>query len=163
MRNLGLILVGGVTVPILLLVGLYILRPSGAPPQPRLVISIEEDIARIEASLAQERALVQVDLDALNSDLTQHQTSFSTQTETWIADMTRLQNQVDGLANTAQTLETEVADQKTSRTLRLTDYQNQLEQARQQHQTELKQLQVELNQKQVLLDELNTQLVEREQ
>jgi TM2 domain-containing membrane protein YozV len=34
MKNIGLILVAGVTIPILLLVGIYILWPSGRCPGP---------------------------------------------------------------------------------------------------------------------------------
>ena len=163
MKNLGIILIGGVTVPILLLVGFYILRPSGVPPQSRLVISIEEDIARVEESLAQKRAPIQDNLDTLNSELTQQQTDFNTQVETWHIELTRLQNQLDMLDTTAQKLKTEGATLEISRTIRLEDYQNQLEQARQQYQTELGQYQAELNRKQALLDELNAELVEREQ
>ena len=162
MKNLGLILVGGVTVPILLLVGLYILRPSGVPLQPRLVISIEEDIAEIEASLGQEKATVQASLDSLNNEFTRQQADFSAQTETWNDDIMRLQEQSNALDTSAQILQTEVATLEMSRTLRLTDYQNQLKEVQQQYQTELNVLQAELNQKQIQLDELNAKLADWE-
>ena len=163
MKNLGFILVGGVTVPILLLVGIYILRPSGVPPQPRLVISIEKDIAEIEASLAEQQATVQAKLDALNTELAQLQSNLDTQIETWRTETKQLQSQLDMLATTTQNLETEISTLEISRTIQLTEYQTQLDQTRQKYQTELEQLQVELEQKQAQLNILNAEIAERMQ
>lgn len=156
MKNIGLILVAGVTVPILLLVGVYILWPRDVPPQPVVVISIDDDIAPIATELAQQEATAQAELDALNNIIQQKQTEFENQTQSWQTDMNQAQAELTSLQTTAQTLQTEITRLEISRTLRLNSYQTELEQAR--HQTQIEQLQTQLQEQQAELDRLNTQL-----
>ncbi len=156
MKNIGLILVTGVTVPILLLVGVYILWPRDVPPQPAVVISIDNDIAPVEAELAQQEAAVQAELNALTNTIQQKQAEFEAQTQTWQADMNQTQVQLVGLQTTAQNLQNEITQLEITHTLRLNSYQTELEQAR--RQTQIDQLQTQLQEQQAELDRLNTQL-----
>jgi DNA repair exonuclease SbcCD ATPase subunit len=156
MKNIGLILVAGVTVPILLLVGVYILWPRDVPPQPVVVISIDDDIAPIATELAQQEATAQAELDALNNIIQQKQTEFENQTQSWQTDMNQAQAKLTSLQTTAQTLQTEITGLEISRILRLNSYQTELEQAR--RQTQIEQLQTQLQEQQTELDRLNTQL-----
>jgi chromosome segregation ATPase len=156
MKNIGLILVAGVTVPILLLVGLYVLWPRNVPPQPAVVISIDDDIAPIATELAQQEATVQAELDALNNTIQQKQTEFEVQTRSWQTDMNQAQTKLTNLQTTAQTLQNEITRLEITRTLRLNNYQTELEQAR--RQTQIDRLQMQLQEQQAELDRLNTQL-----
>lgn len=152
MKNIGLILVTGVTVPILLLVGVYILWPREVPSQPAVVISIDDDIAPIATELAQQEATVQAELDALNNTIQQKQTGFEVQIQSWQTDMNQAQAQLTSLQITAQTLQSEITRLEISRTLRLNSYQTELEQAR--RQTQIDQLQTQLQEQQAELDRL---------
>jgi DNA repair exonuclease SbcCD ATPase subunit len=151
-KNIGLILVTGVTVPILLLVGVYILWPREVPSQPAVVISIDDDIAPIATELAQQEATVQAELDALNNTIQQKQTGFEVQIQSWQTDMNQAQAQLTSLQITAQTLQSEITRLEISRTLRLNSYQTELEQAR--RQTQIDQLQTQLQEQQAELDRL---------
>lgn len=156
MKNIGFILVTGVTVPILLLVGLYILRPGDVPSQPAVIIAIDDDIAPLVAELAQQEATAQAELDVLNNTIQQKQTGFEAQIQAWQTDMNRAQARLTGLQGTADTLQGEINRLEISRTLRLSSYQTELEQAR--RQTQIEQLQTQLQEQQAELDRLNKQL-----
>jgi len=156
MKNIGLILVTGVTVPILLLVGAYILWPRDVPPQPAVVISIDNDIAPIATELAQQEVTVQAELDALNNTIQQKQAEFEAQTQSWQTKINKTQTQLTSLQTTAQTLQNEITRLEITHTLRLNAYQTELEQAR--RQTQIDQLQTQLQEQQAELDRLNTQL-----
>jgi chromosome segregation ATPase len=162
MKNIGLILVAGITIPILLLVGAYILWPSGALPQARLVISIDEQVAQVEATQAARQAEVQVQLDQLNQAIRQQQSDFDDQTQRWQTEMQQAQTQVEALAASAQNLQSQITTLEISRTLRLTEQQTQLHQTIQQYEAEINQLRDELARKQAQLDEINLKLKETE-
>lgn len=156
MKNIGLILVTGVTVPVLLLVGVYVLWPRDVPPQPAVNISIDDGVAPIATELAQQEAAAQSDLDALNNAIQQTRTEFEAQTQTWQTDMNQTQAQLTNLQFTAQNLQNEITQLEITRTLRLNTYQTELERAR--RQTQIDQLQAQLQEQQAELDRLNTQL-----
>ena len=146
----------GVTVPILLLVGAYILWPREVPPQPAVFISIDGDIAPIATRLAQQEATAQAELDALNNTIQEKQAEFEAQTQSWQTEINQTQIQLTSLQTTTQTLQNEITQLEITRTLRLNDYQTELEQAR--RQTQIDQLQTQLREQQAELDGLNTQL-----
>ena len=156
MNNLGIILVTGVTVPILLLVGFYIFWPTETPLQPAVVIAIDDDIAPIEAELTRQESLARAELDELNRALQQKQAAFEAQSQVWQSEMNQAERQLTDLQTTAQTLQSEIEQLEITRTLRLNTYQTQLEQLRQQYQID--QLQSQLQEKRSELDQISAQL-----
>lgn len=158
MKNLGVILVGGITVPILILVGLYIMWPRQTPPQPAIVISTNEELASVEERLAGREAGVQRQLDTLLQQLEQEQVNFDAGTRQWQTDMTRAQEQLTALQAEAEKLQRESSQLEISRTVQLETYATDLEQLQQQHQARLNQLQTQLQTAQTRLSEITTQL-----
>lgn len=158
MKNLGLILVGGITVPILLLVGVYILWPQNVAPQPKFVISIDDELHKYEDDLATREAKFRNQLEELQQTLAQEQTTFESDTEVWQIKMEQAQNQLDALETQAQTLQQDVTRLAITRTTQSGQYQSQLSESQQQYEARINQLQEELKAAQAQLAELKAQV-----
>ena len=156
MKNLGAVIIGGLTVLCALLVGIYILWPVGASPQPNFVINIDADLAPIEADLGAQEAELEAELDALNHSLQQKQLGLDAQNQAWETEAGQLQLRLDHLRSTKATLQSKVAQLEITHTLVLSDYQNQADFMRQTYQEEIDQLQVELDEKEARLTALKT-------
>ncbi len=157
MKNLGVILVSAVTVPILLLVGGYLLWPPQQPPQPAVVIAIDADLAPVKARLANREAEQLAQLEATTRALQQQRAAFDAQTETWLKDMAAAQNRLTNLEAQVQAVQAQVAQLEITRTTRLANYQTELAQTRQKYQTQLDQLYTQLADMQRQLAQLNGQ------
>jgi chromosome segregation ATPase len=158
MKNVGLILVGGVTVPILLLVAIYLLWPTDAQPQSTFVIAIDQDIAQVKDQLAQQEAPLQTRLDELRQQIDAQQTGFEEQTRAWETELSDAQQQLEALQNNSAALQIEINWLSITRTNQYSAVDAQLQQSRQAYLAEQSQLQAELTQKQADLEALNAQL-----
>lgn len=158
MKNLGFILVSAVTIPILLLVGLYLLWPQQPQPQPPLVISVDNELAPLETDLARREATVQAQLDGATAALRQQQAKADEQTNAWLKNVAETQRRLDELQQQSQALQLQIARLEITRTTRLTDYQTELEQTRRQYETRLAELENQLKDTRARLDQVNAQL-----
>jgi chromosome segregation ATPase len=156
-KNLGAVIIGGLTVFSTLLVGIYILWPVDASPQPNLVINIDADLAPVEAELSLQEAELEAELDALKLSLQQKQSALDAQNRAWETEAGQLRLRLDHLKSTNSTLQTKVTQLETTHTLVLSDFQNEADFMRQSYQEEIDQLQAELNEKEARLSALTPQ------
>ena len=156
MKNLGAVIIGGLTVLCALLVGIFILWPVGASPQSNFVINIDADLAPIEAELNAQEAELEAEFDALNHALQQKQSGLDAQTQEWETEASQLQLRLDHLRSTKATLQAQATQLEITHTLVLSDYQNRADSMRQTYQEEIDQLQIELNEKEARLTTLKT-------
>ncbi|MCG3211652.1 MAG: hypothetical protein FOGNACKC_05298 [Anaerolineae bacterium] len=158
MKNLGFILVSAVTVPILLLVGVYLLWPQRAQPQPPLVISIDSDLAPIETHLAEHEAEVQGQLDDIQAKIQQEQDALEIQTDIWLKKMADSQHQLEKLQAQAQELNLQIGRLEITRTTRLAAQQTELNDAQRRTQARLAEMEQELAETRSKLEQVKTEL-----
>jgi DNA repair exonuclease SbcCD ATPase subunit len=158
MKKFGAILIAAVTLPVLLLLGFFLLWPREAPARPTFIISFADDVGQFEESLRGREAVYQAQLDALEETLAQQQDHFQNQAEAWQAEVNLAQKRLDALKRQQQDLETEIATLEATRTERLDAYQAQLEQMRWQLQERIRQLETQLADAQATLDDVTAQL-----
>jgi len=158
MKNLGIILGFGITAPILILVGIYLLWLQEASPQPAFVISINDDVAGVKATLSEKEAIVQTQLDGLSTAFQQQQTHFNEQTEKRQNEIDRAEAELASLDSQIFTLESEIARLEITQTVRLNSYQTELTQTRQQFKTRLAELETQLEAAQTQLADIEIRL-----
>jgi chromosome segregation ATPase len=157
-KNLGFILVSALTIPILLLLGVYLLWPQQAAPQPALIISVDEALVPFETELNRQETATQDELNALLATLEKKQVAFEAQSEARQAEIDAAQRQLDGMQTQVAELEEQVARLEISRTVRLAEYQLEMEQTDQAYQAQLAELEQQVQETEAQLARTNEQL-----
>ena len=163
MKNLGPLLAGGLTLLVVMLVGIFSFLPAGAATQPAAasagpIVIPAVDTTNIQASIAERDAAYQAQINQLNQTLQERQATYQTQADTLKAQTTAAQAQLTDLKNQEQNLPAQISQFDQARADRLAVYQAQLDQLNQQYQERLAQLQTQLNDVQAKLAEANAQL-----
>ncbi|GAB4422413.1 MAG: hypothetical protein Kow0031_00130 [Anaerolineae bacterium] len=158
MKNLAFIFISVVAVAALFLVGGYLLWPSRPRPQPPLVISIDDQIAPLQAQLAQQEADMQAQLDDMLATLQQQQAELDAQTEHWQESVAEAQNQLDALNTQAQELQLLINQLELSRTIRSGEWDREVEEVRQQYDSRLQTLESQLNETRLRLEQTSAQI-----
>jgi septal ring factor EnvC (AmiA/AmiB activator) len=166
MKNLGPLLAGGLTLVLVLLVGLFSFLPaqsigqaetaSAAQTGPIVVPAV--DATQVEANLTEREAVYQTQIQELDQAWQQRQTTYQSQIQTLNSQITATQNQLTELKAQEQNLSTQIIQLENARAERLATYQTELEKLNNQYSGRLAQLQVQLNEAQVKLAEVNAQL-----
>jgi hypothetical protein len=163
MKNPGPLLAGGLTLLIVLTVGIFSFLPleSAAPETaastgPIVVPAV--DTSQLEATMAQREAVYQNQLQQLNQTLEERQNTYQNQIQTLNSEITTTKNQLVELQTQQQDLSAQISQLENTRAERLATYQTQLEQLNQQYKSQLAQLQAQLNEAQTKLAEVNAQL-----
>lgn len=145
MKPLGAILAGGLTLIIVLVIGIFSFLPSqtteAAPAQPAatsaaVIISQPQptiDPGQLEAAIARREALYQQQISQLQQTLQQRQSTYQQQIQTLSTQVAEARAQVDGLKMLEQGLQTQVTELENTRNQRLAQYQDQLQQAQTQY------------------------------
>lgn len=163
MKNLGPILAGGLTLLVVMLVGIFSFLPVGTTAQPTTapagpIVIPAVDASKIQASIAERDAAYQSQISQLNQTIQERQTTYQNQADTLQAQITSAQAQLTELKNQEQSLPAQINQFDKARADRLAVYQSQLNQLNQQYQDQLAQLQTQLNDVQAKLAEANAQL-----
>jgi chromosome segregation ATPase len=166
MKNLGPLLAGGLTLVLILLVGLFSFLPtqsigqaetaSTAQVGPIVVPAV--DTTQVEANLTEREAVYQTQIQELDQAWQQRQTTYQPQIQTLNSQITATQNQLTELKAQEQNLSIQITQLENTRAERLATYQTELEKLNNQYSGRLAQLQAQLNEAQVKLAEVNAQL-----
>ena len=172
MKHLGVLLASGLTLLIILMIGIFsFLPPQSAgsqvtaaetvvtvPTSQPVILPAALDMSQVEANLAQREAIYQGQITQLDQALQTRQTSYQLQIQTLSSQVETLQNQLNDLQTQEQNLLAQLAELETGRAERLAIYQTQLEQARNQYNQRYAEMQAQLNEAQTRLAEVNAQL-----
>jgi hypothetical protein len=158
MKYLGVWLAGGVTLMIILAIGIFSFLPQETPPQPAVVVSAPPTAVQLQANLAEREATYQSQINQLNQTLQERQSTYQQQLQEMSLQLTAAQNQLQELKAQEQNLLVQAAQLETTRAERLAAYQAQLEQSQAQANTRHAQWQTQLTEAQTKLAEAQTQL-----
>ncbi len=173
MKNLGPLLAGGLTLLIVLGVGIFSFlpaeRPTQAtteqpvaavpiPPTEQIAVPAEPDTTQFDAAMAEREAIYQAQIEELNQASQERQATYQAQIEASTVQIASAQNQLNDLKAQEQNLLAQVSQLETARAERLAVYQNQLQQVQKQYSDRYVQLQAQLNEARAKLSEANVQL-----
>lgn len=163
MKYLGPLLAGGLTLVIVLIIGVFSFWPAeqavtaDPPPTQQIVVSIVET-TELEAAMAEREAVYQAQIEELSRALQERQATYQTQIQELTTQIAAAQNQLNELKIQEQNLPSQITQLEVTRAERLAVYQSQLQQVQEQYNNRLTQLQVQLNEAQARLAEANAQL-----
>lgn len=170
MKPLGVILAGGLTLIIVLVIGIFSFLPSptteAAPAQPAATtvpVTIPQpkpvvDPGQLEAVVSQREAVYQQQITQLQQTLQQRQSTYQNQIQTLRTQVAEAQAQLNGLKAQEQTLQTQVTELENTRNQRLGQYQGQLQQAQTQYNARFTEMQTMIDNLQTQLAQTNAQL-----
>ena len=170
MKPLGAILAGGLTLIIVLLIGIFSFLPSptteAAPAQlaattaPATISQPHPaiDPGQLEAAAGQREAVYQQQTTQLQQTLEQRQTTYQNQIQSLSTQVTEVQAQINGLKAQEQALQTQVTELENTRNQRLGQYQGQLQQAQTQYDPRFTEMQTLVDNLQIQLAQTNSQL-----
>lgn len=162
MKNLGPLLAGGLTLLIVLAVGVFSFLPAQPAPAAESatgpIVVPAADTGQLEAAMAERENVYQGQLQQLEQTYQDRQAMYQSQIQTLNSQITAAQNQLDDLTAQEATLSLQVAQFEQSRTERLNTYQAQLNELNPQYADRLSQLQAQINEAQAKLAEVNAQL-----
>lgn len=161
MKYLGQLLIIGVTLFLVLFVGILNLFSSRESSHAAIVISIDRDIAPLKASLAEREATYQAQLDKIDETIQEQQVKYQAKIETLNTQILAAQQELTDLQTQKQNLESEITRLEAIRSERSTAYQNQLQQIDKQYAESLAQLQTQLDEAKANLTKVNLQLQNR--
>jgi len=172
MKPLSAILAGGLTLIIVLVIGIFSFLPSqtteAAPAQPVAVTAPvinpqpqpAVDPGQLEAAVGQREAVYQQQITQLQQTLQQRQTTYQNQIQTLSTQVAEAQAQLDGLKAQEQALHTQVTELENTRNQRLGQYQGQLQQAQEQYTPRFTEMQTMIDDLQIQLAQTNSQLTQ---
>jgi len=173
MKYVGAFIATGLTLVVVVAVGVFSFLPPDAPAQPQqeqvaappaaveaqpVNLPAVPDTARLEATVAQREAMYQEQIAKLNQTLQERQATYQSQIQQLDAQVLALQSQLAELKAQEQSLLAQVAQLETTRAERLAVYQTQLQQAQEQYNGRYTQLQQQLTELQNRLAEATAQL-----
>lgn len=156
MKYLGPLLAGGLTLAIVVVVGIFSFIPAAATPaQPAQpvepskpagqIVIAPVDTAEFEAKMAEREAVYQSQLETLNQALQERQTAYQSQIQELTGQVTATQNQLAELKAQEETLPAQITQLEQTRTERQATYQAQLQQFQGQYNDRLTQWQSQLS------------------
>lgn len=169
MKHLGPLLAGGLTLIIVLVVGLFsflpadntaqaVEAPAGDTAATQIVVPAPPEAGQLEAVLAEREAMYQAQLQELDQTLQERQAAYQAQLQTLAGQATAAQNQLAELQAQEQEMSAQLANLQNTRNERLATYQAQLQQAQNQYTQRYTQLQTQLAEARNRLAEANAQL-----
>jgi septal ring factor EnvC (AmiA/AmiB activator) len=164
MKHLGPILAGGLSLIIVLIVGIFSFLPTtatqpaaanSAPPavSEQIVISAVSN-PEIETAMAEREAVYLSQIETLNQTFQERQTVYQAQIEQLSAQITVTQSQLTELQAQQQDLPAQISQLETARAERQGVYQTQIQELQNQYADRLGQLQTQVNQAQAQLAEV---------
>ena len=176
MKYLGPLLAGGVTLIIVVVIGIFSFLPRETPAQPievqssasearvdapvsgEMVTPAHLDSSQLEQNFAQREATYQAQLARLDQALKERQSIYQNQIQQLNTQVAAVEQTHAELKAQEQSLLAQVAELETTRAERLLVYQAQFQEARDQYSARLAELQTRLGQTQGQLAEAKTQL-----
>jgi len=164
MKNLAPLVAGGLTLIVVLAIGIFSFlpvqptaTPASAPSGGPIVIPAV-DTTPIVNTIAEREAVYQNQIQELDQALQARQSTYASQTQTLNSQILAAQNQLAQLNTQEETLTAQITQLETTRNERLATYQSQLTQLNTQYNERLPQLQNQLAEAQAKLAEVNAQL-----
>jgi len=167
MKHLGPILAGGLSLIIVLIVGVFSFLPV-TPAEPatannaasvageQIVIPAVSN-PDLEAALAEREAVYMAQIEALDQTFQERQAVYQAQIEQLTTQITAAQNQLTELQVQQQELPGQISQLEATRTERQTVYQTQLQELQNQYADRLAQLQAQVNESRAKLAEVTGQ------
>jgi hypothetical protein len=166
MKHLGPLLAGGLTMAVVLVVGIFSFLPAGSPspltsadsvPDGQIVVA-PVDTSQLEAAMAEREAVYVAQIDELNRALQERQAVYQTQLQDFSSQITTTQDQLGQLQAQERILPAHITQLENTRAERQATYQAQLAQLQNQYNERIAQLQAQLSEAQLRLAEANAQL-----
>jgi chromosome segregation ATPase len=157
-KYFAVLLAGGLTLLVVLAVGIFSFLPQEEPPQPAVVVPVAPATSQLEASLAEREATYQAQIAKLNQTLQERRATYQTHMQDTNAQIATAQQQLNALKAQEQNLLGQAAQLETTRAERLAAYQTQLEQAQGQYSVRYTELQAQLNEARTNLANAQAQL-----
>lgn len=154
MKQIGLLLTGGLVILIVVLVGVFNAFTRHQPSQSVIVVPVDPTITYLETVLSEQETAYRVQVTRLEETLQQQQVDVPDQLEALNSQITASQQALDDLLDRQQTLQSQLAQLKAARTEQLATQQTKLEQVRHQYTAR----QTELQAARAQLVEVNAQL-----
>ena len=169
MKHLGPILAGGLTIAVVLVVGIFSFLPAESSPQvdqatnvgpgpTGQIVVASVDTSQLEIAIAEREGVYLGQIDELNRTLQERQALYQTQMQTLNDQITATQDQVAQVQAQERILPARITQLENSRAERQATYQAQLAQLQNQYNERIAQLQAQLNEAQLRLAEANAQL-----
>ena len=158
MKHLVVLPAGGLTLLIVLIIGIFSFLPQEEPPQPAVVVPAAPTTAQLEATLTERETTYQAQVAKLNQTLQERRATYQTQMQDMNIQIATAQKQFNELKAQEQNLLGQAAQLETNRAERLAAYQAQLEQAQGQYNARYAQLQAQLNEARTNLANAQAQL-----
>lgn len=167
MKHLGPILAGGLTIAVVLVVGIFSFLPPKSSPQvdqatnvgaTGQIVVAPVDTTQLETAIAEREAVYLAQIDELNRALQERQALYQTQMQTLNDQIVTTQDQVAQLQAQERILPARITQLENSRAERQATYQAQLTQLQNQYNERIAQLQAQLSEAQLRLAEANAQL-----
>jgi hypothetical protein len=169
MKHLGPLLAGGLTVAVVLVIGIFSFLPAepssqvdqttivGSGPAGQIVVA-PVDTSQLETAIAEREAGYLAQIDELNRALQERQALYQSQIQALNDQITTSQDQVAQLQAQERILLARITQLENSRAERQATYQAQLTQLQNQYNERVTQLQAQLSEAQLRLAEANAQL-----
>ena len=167
MKYLGPLLAGGLTIAVVLVVGIFSFLPAGSLTQveqptnsepARQIVVAPVDTSQLEAAVAEREAVYLAQIDELNRVLQERQNIYQTQIQELSNQITTTPEQLGQLQAQERILPARITQLETTRSERQATYQEQLAQLQNQYNERIAQLQAQLSEAQIRLAEANAQL-----
>jgi len=167
MKHLGPILAGGLSLIIVLIVGVFSFLPmapaepatanNAAPAAGEQIVIPAVSNPDLEAALAEREAVYMAQIEALDQTFQERQAVYQAQIEQLTTQITAAQNQLTELQVQQQELPGQISQLEATRTERQTVYQAQLQELQNQYADRLAQLQAQVNESRAKLAEVTGQ------
>lgn len=154
MKQIGLLLVGGLALLVVVLLGAFNIFTSRQPAKSVIMVPVNPTITYLETTLAEQEQSYRAQAAKLEETLKQQQADLPGQLEVLNNQITTAQQELDDLIDQQQSLQTQLDQLKAAQTEQPTTGQSELEQVRRQYAAR----QAELQAAQSRLTEVNTQL-----
>lgn len=171
MKRLGPLLAGGLTLAIVMVIGIFSFLPPEVLPQPEQaevaaadnsssdqIVIPAVDTSQLEATMAGRKATYQAQIEELSRAMQEHQAIYQGQIQELTAQITAAQNQLNDLKAQEPSLSGQITQLENTRAERQAAYQAQLQDFQNQYNDRIVQLQAQLNEAQTRLAEANAQL-----
>jgi multidrug efflux pump subunit AcrA (membrane-fusion protein) len=164
MKNLAPLIAGGLTLLVVLAIGVFSFLPAQPTETPTTepaagpIVIPAVDTTPIVNTITEREAVYQNQIQELDQALQARQSTYASQTQTLNSQILAAQNQLAQLKTQDENLAGQISQLEATRNERLGTYQSQLTQLNTQYNERLPQLQNQLAEAQAKLAEVNAQL-----
>ncbi|MEW5958242.1 MAG: hypothetical protein AB1801_10990 [Chloroflexota bacterium] len=158
MRSAGLFLAIGLSLLVVLVLGVFIFFPTVTPPKAVIIVPVDPTISQMEQALTEQESAYQAQLATLQQTLARQETGYRNQIEALQAEIAAARQQLNDLKRTEQELLIQLQELETSRAGQKEIYRANLQQTQEQHTARQSELNTQLERVQAELARLTARL-----